>query len=354
MKKLTFSVVGSGWRAEFYARIAHSHPDRFALSHILCRSEEKARLIRQKGYPATTNEVDIISKKPDFVVVAVSKGDNFDVTRHWLSLGFPVLAETPAGCSFEELCALWELYQKGARLTVAEQYFRYPLIAAGLREVRAGRIGEPHAVTLSLCHDYHAASVIRRMLGMESGPLRDFTVTADVREYPVERTDSRFGPITDGSVAQSGRVTADFAFDNGKRAYYDFDGIQYHTRIRARHIDLRGQRGQWYDTTILFPDETHIPRRLRLTAAPIPGYETLTTPELEKLAGEWNPFVHMENAQDEYAIATLMDGMEAFIAGGPDPYPLREALEDAYTWLLMGRSIDTHAPIKSGPRPWQA
>ena len=353
MKKLTFSVVGSGWRAEFYARIAAAQPDRFKLSYILCRSEEKARALRQKGFPTTTDEVDIISARPDFVVVAVSKGANFEVTRRWLSLGFPVLAETPAGCSFEELCALWELAQKGARLAVAEQYFRYPLIAAGLREVRAGRIGEAHSVTLSLCHDYHAASVIRRMLGMENGPLRDFTVTASVREYPVEQTDSRFGPLTDGQIVQSGRVMADFSFDNGKRAFYDFDGIQYHTRIRARHIDLRGQRGQWYDTTILCSDETHTPRRLRLTAAPIPGFEALVTPELAELAA-WEPFVHMENAQDEYAIATLMDGMEAFIAGGPEPYPLREALEDAYTWLMMGKAIDAHTPITSAPRPWQA
>ncbi len=354
MKKLTFSVIGSGWRAEFYARIARSHPDRFELLNILCRSGEKARLIRQKGYPATTDEVDIISARPDFVVVAVSKGENFEVTGRWLTLGFPVMAETPAGCSFEELRALWELYQNGARLTVAEQYFRYPLIAAGLRRIESGKIGEPHAVTLSLCHDYHAASVIRRMLRMESGPLCDFTVTAKVREYPVERTDSRFGPITDGSVAQSGRVTAELEFDNGKWACYDFDGVQYHTRIRARHIDLRGERGQWSDTTLLYSDKTHTPRAERLTAAPIPGFEDLMTPELERIGGRWDPYIHMENAQDEYAIATLMDGMEAFIAGGPDPYPLREALEDAYTWLMMGKSIDAHAPIKSGPRPWQA
>lgn len=353
MNKLRFSVVGSGWRSEFFARVAAAHPERFELQNILCRTEEKAALLRRKGRPATADEGDIINGKPNFIVVAVSRGDNVQVVRHWLELGFPVMAETPAGCGFEELCQLWELHQMGARLTVAEQYVRYPLIAAGLRAIEAGKIGEPHAVSLSLCHDYHAASVIRRMLRMETGPLADFTVTAGCRDYPVERTDSRYGPLTGGEVTTSGRVTAELAFSNGKWACYDFDGVQYHTFIRARHIDVRGQRGQWNDTTLLYSDATHTPHRENLLAVPIPGYEHLMTPELARIGSEWHPYVHMENPQDEYAIATLMDDMDAYLHGGPEPYPLRESLEDAYTWLLLGKSIDTNAPVQSQPRPWQ-
>ena len=353
MRKLSFSIVGSGWRAMFYVRAARRFPEYFQLKNVLCRSVEKAAALRADGIPATLTEAEIDAGRPDFIVVAVEKGANFAVTKRWIEKGYPVLAETPAGCEIWELEELWRLRLSGAKLAVAEQYFRYPLIAAGLREVEDGKIGEPDCVTLSLCHDYHAASVIRRMLMLEKGRLHDFSVVGKVVEYPVERTDSRYGPITDGSVQQSGRVMAELDFDNGKRAFYDFDGVQYHTFIRGRHIDLRGSAGQWMDTAVRYSDNTHTPRLIKLRAQAIPGYERLMTPELEGIGGQWSPFVHMENAQDDYAVSTLMADMADFIDLGREGYPLREALEDAYTWLLLGKALEEPGKvIISGKRPW--
>lgn len=353
MRKMSFAVVGSGWRAMFYVRAARHFPERFELKAVLCRGEERAAELRARGVPAVLTGEEVVRLRPDFIVVAVQKGVNFAVTKRWLELGFPVLAETPAGCEYGELCELWRLYEAGARIAVAEQYFRYPLIAAGLREVERGTIGTPRSVTLSLCHDYHAASVIRRMLMLERGRLLDFTVSGTAREYPVERTDSRFGPVTDGSVGPSARVTAELLFDDGKSAFYDFDGVQYHTFIRARHIDLRGERGQWYDTSILYSDAAHTPGMARLRAGAIPGYEDLMTPELSAIAERWNPLVHMETAQGEYAVATLLADMEGLVSDGREGYPLREALEDAYTWLLLSEALSTPGKtVASSQRPW--
>lgn len=354
MGKLSFAIVGSGWRAMFFARVAERFPERFELRGVLCRRGERAEELRTQGVPAVLTEDEVIARRPDLIVVAVEKGVSFGLTKHWLELGFPVLVETPAGCRYEELSELWRLHEGGARIAVAEQYFRYPLIAAGLRAVKRGLIGEPQSVYLSLCHDYHAASVIRRMLMGEQGRLADFSVTGQVLEYPVERTDSRSGPVTDGSVQLSGRVLAQLRFDNGKTAVYDFDGVQYHTFIRARHIDLRGERGQWTDTTLLYSDFDHTPRREELHAEAVPGYEELMTRELRAIAERWNPYVHMENAQDEYAISTLLADMEGYIREGREFYPLREALEDAYTWLKLSEALSNPgAAAYSSERPWQ-
>lgn len=41
MKVLSYIIVGSGYRAEFYARIAAAYPQLFR-AIFLCRSEEKA------------------------------------------------------------------------------------------------------------------------------------------------------------------------------------------------------------------------------------------------------------------------------------------------------------------------
>ena len=39
---LSFVIVGSGWRSEFYVRIAKQYPEQFNLKYMLCRSQEKA------------------------------------------------------------------------------------------------------------------------------------------------------------------------------------------------------------------------------------------------------------------------------------------------------------------------
>lgn len=60
---------------------------------------------------------------------------------------------------------LWLLHQqKVAKLVCLEQYHRHPVLAAGIKAVREGKIGTPTTAYLSLMHDYHAASLIRRML----------------------------------------------------------------------------------------------------------------------------------------------------------------------------------------------
>ena len=67
--------------------------------------------------------------RPDFVVVAVDRTSKFAVTKQWLEKGFAVLSETPAASTVDELEELWELHQRGARLQIAEQYIRYPLMS---------------------------------------------------------------------------------------------------------------------------------------------------------------------------------------------------------------------------------
>ena len=336
MKPLSFVVVGSGWRAMFYVRIALRYPECFKLCALLCRTREKAERIRAEyGIPVTTDARVCEDARPDFVVVAVNRASKFAVTKQWLAKGFAVLSETPAAETADELEELWALRQAGARLQIAEQYTRYPLLAAGLRAVGQGLLGDPYAVSLSLAHDYHAASLIRHMLRFDGGPFPAFKVCGKAYEFPVEETDSRYGPVTDGSVKQRRRVRLTLEFEGGKAAFYDFDGVAYHSAIRARHISVQGRRGEWYDTVLRYTDAAHRPVREELKAWLDPAYERLNTRELLELSRKWNPEVRLENPQDEYAVAALMLDLREWLGGGRESYPLSEALEDAYTWLLM-------------------
>ena len=358
MKPLSFVIVGSGWRAMFYVRIALRYPQCFKLRYLLCRSQEKAEYIRREyEIPVTTEAQMCEDACPDFVVVAVDRICGFAVTKQWLEKGFAVLSETPAALTVDGLEELWTLCQKGARLQIAEQYIRYPLIAAGLRAIERGLLGDPYAVELSLAHDYHAASLIRHMLhcGFDTAdrPFPAMRLCGKAYEFPVEETGSRYGSITDGSFKQFKRVRVTLEFDNGKAAFYDFDSVQYHSAIRTRHINVRGQQGEWNDTVLRYVDASHRPMRERLNAWLDPSYEVLRTHQLLELSRTWNPEVHMETIQDEYAIATLMLDMRAFLDCGREAYPLSEALEDAYTWLLMDKAVKRPGQIiTSQPHAW--
>lgn len=356
MKPLSFVIVGSGWRSLFFARIAKKYPKEFELKYMLCRTQEKAdKMATEYGIPTTTSAALCEEAKPDFVVVAVSKATLCEETMKWAKKGFAVLCETPAAENAEDLKALWELVQNGAKIQIAEQYHRYPLLASGLKEVAEGKIGNPAAVYLSLAHDYHGISLIRRMLQPENPErLRLDCLCGEQFSYDVTETDSRYGAITDGSVKTQGRVLMTLHFEGGKKAIYDFSGVQYHSFIRARHINVQGKDGEWNDTTLRYVDAEYRPQVKRMTAYLNPVYEVLNTEELERQNREWNPDIVLDNEQDEYAIATMMYDMREYMNGGKEVYPMAEALEDAYLYHLMKDAVENPGSrIVPEKMPWQ-
>ena len=197
MKKLSFVVVGSGFRAMFYGRIARTYPELFEMKYMLCRSQEKADRIRtQTGFSVTTSKEACEACRPDFVVVAVNKANIADVAEEWALRGHAVLTETPAGASLEQLERIWELRERcGCRIQVAEQYFHYPSLSVGMKYIERGDIGEPFSLYISAAHDYHGASIMRKYLsvGQEA-----FAVAAKRFRFPLTETDSREGAVTDG------------------------------------------------------------------------------------------------------------------------------------------------------------
>ena len=348
---LSFVVVGSGFRSLFYARIAKRFPQFFTLKYLLCRTEEKTqKLNAEYGIPTTTSQELCMEAKPDFVVVAVNRNSVWSVAREWIKAGFPVLLETPVGHTEEELKEAWEMSLHGAKIQVAEQYHRYPILAAGIKAVKEGLIGDPYGVTLSMAHDYHGASLIREMLNIEPMAM---TLRGNQYRNPVTQTDSRYGPITDGSVTEQERTVVQIEFANGKTALYDFAGIQYRTFIRARHVNVQGQNGEWNDSLIRYVREDLLPEMEYLKPYLDPKYKELETGALREICRQWNPVFAMEAEQDEYAIATMMYDMKGYLEKTDPGYPLREALEDAYTWILFQRAVEKPwQTIESEPMPW--
>ena len=347
---ISYLIVGSGYRSEYFARVAMKHRDLFR-AMFLCRSEEKAKAVSERtGVAATTRLDEALSFRPDFIVVAVSRDAMAQVAVEWIERGYPVVTETPVGASFEQLETLWALTRdKGAKIVCCEQYHRYPILAAGLRAVQDGLIGQPVSAYLSLAHDYHGFSLIRRMLGVQG---EAFTLRGQRQVTPVAATDSRYGAILDGSEAKEERDIVHIAFESGKTAIYDFAGTQYRTFIRARHLTVRGGKGEWSDRIVSYVDGDHMPRRLFLMPEIAPAYRGLDNQTLRDGRKSWTGELFLDTEQDEFAVASILMDMEAYLRGGPSPYPLGEALDDALFWLKLNEAVKTPwAAVESGDAP---
>ena len=64
-----FIIIGGGWRAEFYLRIAKALPDLFRVSAICVRNKERAEYISEKFDVKVVSTIEDALKSPfDFIV----------------------------------------------------------------------------------------------------------------------------------------------------------------------------------------------------------------------------------------------------------------------------------------------
>lgn len=354
MKKIHFSIIGSGYRGLLFAEAAKTYPDIFALDYMYCRTEEKAVKLHDTYHiPVTTEKETVAAAHPDFVVVAIGRDQMAAVSLEWIKRGIPVLCETPMCNSVEELKMLWSVPEvRNGMLLVGEQYHRYPVLAAGLKKIKEGCIGDPQSVYLSLCHDYHGASMIRRCLNHGLVP---FTVTGNRFSSNVLETDSRYGRITDGSSGEKIRDIATITFDDGTFALYDFSGLQYRTFLRGRHITVRGAKGEWGDKILYSMGEDGYPTSELLNAWIDPKYRILESRGIKNLLRSLKPELVMEEEEDIFAIASMLYDYGRYHQKESDifPYPIEEGLEDTYTSILMQQAF-THPGevIRSEIMPW--
>ena len=362
MGKTRFIIVGSGWKSLYYVRIAKALPQRFELCAMLCRTEEKAqRMASENGIHTTTSETECESMKPDVVVVAVNKASIAEVSARWLEKGFCVLSETPAAMELPMLERLWKLHCEGARLVVNEQYRQYPIYRALISVADSGILGEKDCLNCSLAHEYHGASLIRALLGVHQS--EQFSLVAKTYEFPTTETLTRYDSFTDGRVAMKKRMVATFEFRNGKVALYDFDGEQYRSPIRRNTLRLQGVRGEIIDSTVHYLDGGNRPvtSEIEVSSRKVKTeYDNPNLSEIDEVTGIslegrslYNPeFGLCGLAQDETAMATMLERSAEYGKGGLSPYPLEEALQDAYTMILMQKAIETGTKVESGIQIW--
>lgn len=351
MEKIRYAIIGSGWRALYYVRIAKALPEQFEVTGMLVRSEEKKQKIAEEyGIVTTTDRTELLAANPDFVVSAVSRVNNANIILALMKDGIPVLAETPPADTLTDLLEIWNTKKTfNGKLQIAEQYFLYPTYEARLRIAREGYLGDIQNATLSALHDYHGISMLR--LFLQAG-FSNVSITAKKYTWPIAVTQNRAGVLQKGNVSEQSRTKAEFVFDNGTVGFYDFCGVQYHTYVRSRHLNVQGVKGEIDDDKVYYLSEENDPMTETLTPANDgvhPGIESIA------FGGKVfyrNPFPTNVLPEDETAIARLLVGMKKYLETGEELYPLADAMQDAYLTALLKEATASGDTVTSRTQPW--
>jgi predicted dehydrogenase len=350
MDPIPFAIVGAGWRAAFYERVAAALPDRFRITGTMSRRSPGSRMSLD----------ELLADKPTFVVLAVPREPMPALIAELADRGAAVLAETPPAPDRDGLRSLRRLADAGGRIQVAEQYRYQPLHAARLALVTSGRLGTASQVQLSVAHGYHGIDLLRRFLGVDAEPV---TVSARRVRSPIVAGPDRAGPPTEERIREADQVIATFAFGDGsgdtgdRLGILDFTDEQYFSWIRGLRFLVRGERGEIDGTAARWLADARTPVRITLERHDTGQDGNLEGHHLEGITAgaEWlyrNPFAPARLTDDEIAVATCLAGMPAAIAGGPAVCSLADAVQDRYLDILVAEAAATGRPMRAEGHVW--
>jgi predicted dehydrogenase len=353
--RIDFAIIGSGWRSEFFLRIARELPDRFRVVGLVTRSDATGRRISSDWGVPTFPDIDQLLQQtiPKFAVVSVPRQVAPELITRLAGHGIPVLTETPPGPDTDAILPLLGLVADGAIIQVAEQYHLSPLLSAQLAIARSGTLGKISQVMVAQCHDYHGVSVMRRALGVG---FADARITASAFRSPLVVGPGRSGDPDRETVVDANQVTARFEFGD-QLGVYDFASEQYFSWIRANRLLIRGDRGEITDLEVRYLKDFRTPMFHTIRRVDTGEGGNLEGRFLRGLiiGDEWvyrNPFIPGRLTDDELAIAECLARMNAHVDGGPEFYSLAEAAQDHYLQLLMHQAVTTGTVVSSTPQPW--
>lgn len=359
-----FGVVGSGWRAEFFVRMARLLPERFECVGVVTRSAARGAEVEAAwGVPTVRTVEELVTgavagagvspDRPEFVVVSVPWPATPEVIREVVALGVPVLAETPPAPDADGLHELWADVGSTGLVQVAEHSPFLPVHAARLASIEI--LGRTTNVQISSTHLYHAVALIRRFLGTGRGPV---TVKASSFVAPLLDPLSRDGwtGATDPTPAATTLATLDFG--DGRSALYDFTDNQWHNPLRTNRLLIRGTLGELVDQTFTrwAADRTVLTSTIERRVAGIE--QNLDGFDLEHLSLDGrvlfrNVYNGARLSDEDIAVAGLLDATGAWLRGEAEPpYPLAEGCHDHLLGLAIEEAARTGETVLVDAQPW--
>jgi predicted dehydrogenase len=353
---LPFALVGHGWRADFFLRVAAALPSRLRCTGVMTRGDAAGAAVERAWGVPTFRSIDALlaAAEPAAVVTSVPWAATPDVVRELVAHDVAVLAETPPAPDAEGLRRLWGDVGASGLVQVAEQNPFLPVLAALGRLVDDGVLGAVTSAWLSWTHGYHAVAVLRRLLHSDGGPV---TVRASIAEGPLVQGPDRSGRPAAPVDEPARHTVATLQFDSGIGTYDFTDGQWFHP-LRRRQILVRGSRGEVTGTSVTWATEEGRP-----LDAPLFRRQTGLDGDLEGAdldAITWagrtlysNPYRGTRLSDEEIAVATLVERTLRWRLGdGEPPYPLAQGCQDHLISLAIDEAARTGAAVITRREPW--
>lgn len=353
-----FAIVGTGWRSEFFLRVAAELPGRFTVTGVHSRSAARREELAHRFGTVAVDSVEEAAKQgePDFVIVAVPWPAAPEITQQIVELGVAVLEETPPAPDLPAMRALWS--RVGARdlVQVAEHNMFMPAHRARLRMVREGLVGEPTSVQVTSNHLYHAVSIMRGLLDAGRGPT---TVIAHSVSTSLVDPIALGGAFSDDPDPVPRTATlAILDFGGGRTGLYDFTENQWWNPLRHRRLTVRGTAGEIVDDRVVFLEdprtvvESVVTRRQTGLDMNLEGF-FLDSIAVNGRAMYRNPYRPARLSDEDIAAATVVERMSLWVRGeGPPPYPLADGLQDHLLGLAIEESARLGRPVVTATEPW--
>lgn len=317
---INFIIIGGGWRAEFYLRIAQALPEIFSISAICIRNPERANYIREHFNVRVVSTIDDALKTPfDFIVNCINKEDISALSIEIADKGYYVLSETPIMKEPSET-------HNYDRIQVAEQFHLKGTYQTIKKIINSGIIGKVNSINLSVCHNYHAMSLMRFLLDDYDEPnlLGSFSFKDTMLE-----TNGRIGEFDDKKIKDKTQCMRLYKFKNAT-AIYDYNIEQYFSPIRKDHLLIRGTRGEIENNQVRYfnkNDEFVCSEIKFVTSGLLDGfYNDKIIFEDENLFKF--PFGKARLTEEETAIAECLIRMREYIENKKELYSYKKAYED--------------------------
>ncbi len=352
-----FGVVGTGWRAEYFLRLASLLPDRFEATGVVGRTPEKTEHVAGRwGVRAFGSLSEMVAHgRPDFVVGAVPWAVSPVVTRDAVEMKLPILCETPPAPDLDGLRSLWREVGASRLVQVSEQYALMPSHASRLALARSGAIGKVTSVQVSSTHLYHAVALMRAFLGARFGPA---AVSAHSFVAPLIDPLVRNGWTNDDEPKEARTTIATIDFGDGAMGLYDFTDNQWHNQLRSRRIVIRGSAGEISTDEVVrlaAPRtivRTPLVRRQTGYDLDLDGFDTDHISLGDTILYR-NPFPGLRFSDEDVAISSMLVATAAWCRGdGPAPYPLAEGCQDHLLALAIEESAASGAPVATAVEAW--
>jgi len=352
---IKFGIIGSGWRARFFLRIAKMLPERFNATGIVVRNPEKGATIESVWGVKSYYNIEDFLKKSDysFIVVSVPSDVMAKIVIGLASQDIPALMETPPSGNVNGLVTLFKAIGPNAKVQVSEQYSFQPQNAAIINLIKSGKLGKVSQAQVSIAHGYHGISLIRKFLDIR---FENAVIKGIPFKFPIVNGPGRNGIPRKEEIKTSEQTIAYLSFGS-RVGVYDFTDDQYFSWIRSPRVLIRGERGEINNSCICYLQDFKTPIQtefLRQEAGQNGNLEGFYLKGI--LAGnDWvykNPFLPGRLSDDEIAVATCLEKMESYANGGPSFYSLAEASQDTYLGIVIDKATASGKTIRTKKQIW--